>query len=76
MLNWIDNFSWPLIIIGCLTLGLAPFYPQPHLIEKWGLLVQNQLSRPIDIFDLCLHSSPYVLLILKGIRQSRSTQSQ
>lgn len=48
-----------------LILGLAPFRPEPHLVEKLRLLSQGLLTRPLDIFDLVLHGSPLTLLGLK-----------
>jgi len=46
-------------------LGLAPFYPMPHLVEKLMMLFSGTLKRPIDIFDLFFHASPIILLVLK-----------
>ena len=60
-----DKVSWPVTIVLCLTLGLAPFMPEPHLIEKLRMLASGTLSRPLDIFDLLLHGFPYVLLAAK-----------
>lgn len=51
-----------------LILGLAPFYPQPHIIEKIKMLAGGILKRPIDIFDLFWHSWPFVLLAYKIVR--------
>lgn len=62
----IAKLPWGLLIIACLTLGLAPFSP-PHIWEKLQMLTRGQLVRPIDWFDLVLHGTPWVLLILKGI---------
>ena len=58
-------FSYPILILLCLTLGLAPFYPEPHLVEKLRMLFSGSLSRPLDIFDLLLHGSPFLLLLYK-----------
>lgn len=66
----IDRLPMHLLIIAALTLGLAPFFPEPHLWEKLKMLSTGNLSRPIDIFDLVLHATPWVLLILKLIRQT------
>lgn len=66
-----QNISWPLVIVLCLTLGLAPYVPQPHLVEKLTLLLAGQLTRPIDIFDLLLHAAPWVLLIIKALSKLR-----
>lgn len=51
-----------------LLLGLAPFYPQPHIVEKIKMLVDGTLKRPIDIFDLFWHSWPFALLMYKVVR--------
>jgi hypothetical protein len=65
---WLDSLPWLLLVVLCLTLGLAPFNP-PHLWEKLVMLVHGDLVRPIDWFDLVLHATPWVLLILKAVRQ-------
>lgn len=48
-----------------LFLGFAPFFPQPHIVEKLGLLMAGTLKKPIDIFDLFWHSWPFVLLVYR-----------
>ncbi|MEW6221554.1 MAG: RND transporter [Thermodesulfobacteriota bacterium] len=67
MLRFLDHLPWPVLIIACLTLGLAPFTP-PHLWEKLRMLAAGRLVRPIDWLDLVLHASPWLLLILKAAR--------
>ena len=57
---------WVLVIL-CLTLGLAPFVPEPHIWEKLKMLAAGSLTKPIDIFDLLLHLVPFVLLALRLI---------
>jgi len=64
-MNWLNNVPTSLLIILSLTLGLAPFTPMPHLVEKIRMLVTGALVRPVDVFDLIMHASPNVLLILK-----------
>ena len=75
MVNWIEKFPWWLLILGSFTLGLAPFQPAPHLVEKISMLLQGTLHRPIDIFDLFLHGAFPALLVLKvtlvTVRRSR-----
>ena len=66
-MSWLDGLSWPILILVCLTLGLAPFAP-PHLFEKLQMLAQGRLVRPLDWFDLLMHAAPWVLLLLKGVR--------
>ena len=63
---WIDSIPWGLLILVCLTLGLAPFAP-PHIVEKISMLIKGKLVRPIDWFDLVLHGTPWVILIIKAV---------
>jgi hypothetical protein len=65
-MEFIEKMPWGMLVIACLTLGLAPFNP-PHIWEKLQMLSQGRLVRPIDWFDLFLHGTPWVLLILKAI---------
>ena len=71
-MNWIDETPVGLFAIAALTLGLAPFFPEPHVWEKLKMLASGELSRPIDIFDLLLHGAPWALLITKLGRMSRN----
>lgn len=66
-MEYISKMPWGLLIIACLTLGLAPFVPQPHIWEKLQMLAKGELVRPIDWFDFVLHGAPWALLITKGI---------
>lgn len=66
---WLDHLPWALLIIACLTIGLAPFVPEPHLWEKLKMLATGTLVRPVDWFDLAMHGTPWVLLALKAVRQ-------
>ena len=72
MLTWLDRIPLPMILLPALLLGLAPFVPEPHLWEKLKMLANGNLSKPIDIFDLLLHGTPVVLLLLKLIRGERT----
>ena len=65
MRKLLDKIPLSLLIVLCLTLGLAPFTPEPHLWEKLKMLAAGELVKPIDIFDLLLHATPWILLVLK-----------
>lgn len=67
-MNWLDKIPFTTLLLISLTLGLAPFMPEPHVWEKLKMLFDGSLARPIDIFDLVMHGSPWVLLALKSIR--------
>ena len=54
-----------LFLLASLTLGLAPFLPEPHIWGKikWVLGGANGMS-PMDWFDFIMHGSPFVLLVV------------
>ena len=60
--------DWKFLIFLALTLGLAPFYPEPHVIDKlrwvWGGAVGMKM---IDWLDLLMHGLPWLLLIRIGV---------
>jgi hypothetical protein len=64
----LDNISLAAVLIFGIALALAPFYPQPHLLEKIQMLFNGELSRSIDIFDLFWHSLGLILIALKLLR--------
>ena len=65
-MKFLDSLPWGLVVILCLTLGLAPFAP-PHIYEKLRMLSRGELVRPIDWFDLVYHGIPWLFLILKAV---------
>lgn len=67
-MTWLDRIPVWILVAVALTLGLAPFVPEPHLWEKLKMLAAGTLSRPIDIFDLLYHGAPWLLLALKLAR--------
>lgn len=57
----LDN--WKLWLVVSLTLGLAPFVPEPHIVGKLRWLMGGAVGmKPIDWFDLVQHGFPFVLL--------------
>lgn len=59
--------TYQMLIPLALLLGCAPFYPEPHIVEKLRMLANGALSRPIDIFDLFWHAWPFPLLGYKVV---------
>lgn len=75
MKPWND---WKFILIMCLFLGLAPFYPEPHLWGKLRWVAGGAIGmQPLDWFDLAWHGMPWVLLlrvlVLKAMATARQT---
>ena len=65
MMRWLDSIPLLLLIALAVWMGVAPITPEPHLIEKPRMLGNGTLTRPLDIFDLCLHAAPLMLLALR-----------
>lgn len=76
-MRWIDRIPKWLLVALALYLAGAPFVPEPHLVEKWRMLMQGSLSKPIDIFDFLLHTVPLVVLAIRLWRDAlRSRQGK
>jgi hypothetical protein len=71
--------DWKLWALAALTLGLAPFFPEPHIWGKlrWIAGGANGMQ-PMDWFDTLLHGIPWVLMIrailVQGIQALQSKQ--
>ena len=71
MWRLLDSISFPVMIFIAAFLLLAPFSPMPQVVEKIIMLKNGNLSRAVDIFDLCFHLAPTVLLAIKLIRSRK-----
>ncbi|MEJ2005770.1 MAG: hypothetical protein P8X57_12605 [Cyclobacteriaceae bacterium] len=60
-------------LFASLTLGLAPFYPEPHIIGKirW-LMGGGEGMAAMDYFDVLLHGAPWVWLIISFVQFIRT----
>jgi len=68
MFKFLDNVSYQMLGVITLFMLLAPFTPQPHLLEKWEMFKAGTLNKPIDIFDVFYHLIPLILLIIKAVK--------
>ena len=56
--------NWKIVLLLCLTLGLAPYFPEPHILGKVKWILGGAAGmKPMDWFDVVLHGFPFVLLI-------------
>lgn len=64
-MRWIDRMPmWWLVAVAVYLAG-APFVPEPHLVEKWRMLFEGTLSRPLDVIDFFLHTVPLGVLAIR-----------
>ena len=53
-----------MVIIFSLTLGLAPFFPEPHIWGKIKWIAGGAVGmQPLDWLDFVYHGLPWVLLL-------------
>jgi hypothetical protein len=76
MMAFFDKIPVMFLITGAILLGFAPFFPEPHLVEKLRMLNNSELTKPVDIFDLLMHASLPVLLIAKLIRMALTNRKK
>lgn len=69
-MQFLDSIPLNLLLLACLTLGLAPFFPEPHIWEKLKMLLAGNLRKPIDIFDILMHGVPWLILLAKLARMA------
>ena len=56
--------NWKIVLLLCLTLGLAPYFPEPHILGKIKWIMGGATGmKPMDWFDVLLHGFPFVLLL-------------
>ncbi len=72
-MKFLDSIPLSTLILFSLTLGLAPFAP-PHVVQKLQMLFSGTLTQPVDIFDLIMHGTPWVLLALKLTRPKPASE--
>ena len=67
MKNFIKSLPYPILILMSIFMILAPFQPEPHLLQKFDLLMAGNLTKPLDMFDVLWHLLPVGLLITKFV---------
>ena len=70
-MKWLDRIPYIMLAPLAIFLALVPFTPEPHLWGKLKMLFTGTLLRPIDIFDLFLHGTLLVILLLKLLSDAR-----
>ena len=70
MTRWIEQTPWWLFAIAALAFAVVPL-GQSHFVEKWRMLFAGTLRRPLDWFDLVMHTTPLALLLVKLVLEVR-----
>lgn len=57
-----------------MTLGLAPYFPEPHIWGKIKWIMGGAVGmKPMDYFDLVFHGLPFILLVLFGFNAMKKS---
>jgi len=67
-MEWLDKIPTGVLAVAAVLMALAPFVPEPHLVEKFRMLMDGTLKKPLDIFDVFWHLAPSILLVMKLLR--------
>lgn len=63
----VGSLGIPLLL--CLTLGLAPFVPEPHLLGKVRWVAGGAVGmQAMDWVDLVFHGAPFLWLLVTALR--------
>lgn len=69
-------FTWS---IASLTLGLAPFVPEPHIVGKIRWVAGGAVGMTaMDWFDLVFHGFPWVFLaywLIRALKEILQTKT-
>lgn len=64
--------SWRFVILMTLALGMAPYFPEPHIWGKVRWIAGGAVGmKLVDWGDFLMHGLPWILLIRLGIIQGR-----
>lgn len=66
MFDWLEKVPWWMIVFAAIAFAVVPL-GESHFLQKWGMLSSGTLKRPLDWFDLVMHSAPLFLLGLKFV---------
>ncbi len=76
MFKLIDKIPLLPLTIAAVFMMLAPFVPEPHLLEKIRMLSNGELTKPIDIFDLFWHSLFVTILLIRLARLKKAENAE
>ena len=71
LLKFIDRIPLGMLAMLAIVMAFAPFVQEPHLMEKSRMLINGELTKGIDIFDLFWHSFLIVVLVIRLIRMKK-----
>ncbi|HRE73576.1 MAG TPA: hypothetical protein PK637_10315 [Flavobacteriales bacterium] len=67
--------DWKIAGLLCLSLGLAPFFPEPHIWGKLKWISGGGIGmQAMDWFDALFHGIPWILMLRLGVLKLFSKQ--
>ncbi len=64
MRKLLKKLPYDILMLFAVVLAIVPI-GEPHLLEKIRMLLSGNLVKGLDYFDLIMHSTPIILLVLK-----------
>lgn len=63
-------------VVACLTLGLAPMTPEPHVVGKLRWVAGGAVGMGLmDWFDLVMHGAPWIWLVIALVQTVRGLRA-
>lgn len=57
--------KWATLLMACLLLGFAPFFPEPHIVGKIKWIAGGAKGMQLmDWFDVAMHGIPLVMVVV------------
>jgi hypothetical protein len=73
MRRLLDSLPWSSLLLFAVVLAILPLQPEPHLVQKARWLIEGRPFALIDIFDVVMHLSGIILVVLKLTVGTRPT---
>lgn len=65
--RWLISLPYSLLLVMAAFMALAPFQPEPHLVQKFNWWVSGTAFKAIDVFDVVWHLLPFILIAIKWV---------
>ena len=72
--QWVMGLPYGLLFVMAGFMALAPFQPEPHLVQKFNWLISGVPFKAIDVFDVVWHLLPMILIGVKWLLMNKEAK--